>query len=371
MAAIGIKQAPNHEKNRRNIMAEVTLQHIYKRYAKSEAVRDVNLEIQNGEFIVLVGPSGCGKSTTLRMIAGLEEISAGDLLIDKKRVNDVSPKDRDIAMVFQSYALYPHMNVFDNMAFGLQVRNFAPKEIQTRVDEAAKVLGLETYLTRLPKELSGGQRQRVAMGRAIVRRPKVFLFDEPLSNLDANLRTKMRAEIAQLHKRYQTTTIYVTHDQVEAMTLADRIVVMKSGIVQQVGAPLELFAKPKNKFVAAFLGSPIMNFLPAKVVEQSIEVMGLTIAHPSVAPLSGKNVILGVRPQALLTSPSEGISATLEVIERTGAEAYLHAGLGEHHLIAKVDPTQSFTEKVFLRPDPNAIYLFDPDSEETLLYPNP
>jgi multiple sugar transport system ATP-binding protein len=353
-------------------MAEVTLQHIYKRYAKSEAVRDVNLEIQNGEFIVLVGPSGCGKSTTLRMIAGLEEISEGDLLIDKKRVNDVSPKDRDIAMVFQSYALYPHMNVFDNMAFGLQVRGFEKSDIQSRVDEAAKVLGLETYLTRLPKELSGGQRQRVAMGRAIVRRPKVFLFDEPLSNLDANLRTKMRAEIAQLHKRYQTTTVYVTHDQVEAMTLADRIVVMKAGIVQQVGAPLELFARPKNKFVAAFLGSPIMNFLPAKVSASgdSLQVMGVNLAHPGLSGLAGRELVLGVRPQSLSATNAEGIPAMLEVIERTGAEAYLHARIDAHHLTAKVDPTQAFAEKVFLRPEPSAIYLFDPITEETLLYPN-
>jgi multiple sugar transport system ATP-binding protein len=366
-------------------MAEVTLQRIYKRYAKSEAVRDVNLTIKNGEFVVLVGPSGCGKSTTLRMIAGLEEISAGDLLIDQKRVNDVSPKDRDIAMVFQSYALYPHMNVFDNMAFGLQVRGMAKSEIDSRVAEAAKVLGLESLLTRLPKELSGGQRQRVAMGRAIVRRPKVFLFDEPLSNLDANLRTKMRAEIAQLHKRYQTTTVYVTHDQVEAMTLADRIVVMKSGVVQQVGAPLELFHQPQNKFVASFLGSPIMNFLPAEVSSSgdSISCMGITLERkgegsPSpyredgprselLTSLAGKKVTLGVRPQALHLAES-GIEATVEVVERTGAEAYLHARVGEHSVTAKVDPSTSVSDKVMLRPDANAVYLFDLETEKTLVF---
>jgi multiple sugar transport system ATP-binding protein len=350
-------------------MAEVALRHIFKRYTSGQdAVRDVNLEIQDGEFVVLVGPSGCGKSTTLRMIAGLEEISEGDLLIGQKRVNEVPPRDRDIAMVFQSYALYPHMSVRENMAFGLKVRGFAPKEISARVEDAAKALGLEALLERRPKELSGGQRQRVAMGRAIVRRPQVFLFDEPLSNLDAGLRIRMRAEIAQLHKRLKATTVYVTHDQVEAMTLADRLVVMKAGVVQQVGAPLEVFARPKNKFVAAFLGSPPMNFLSGKVGDDGRRFVATGFSFPlqGAEKLGGQEVTLGVRPQHLHPA-ADGISAGVEVVERTGTEAYLHARAGEATLIAKIDPSRELGERVTLAPDPAAIYLFDPKSEETLL----
>ena len=247
-------------------MAELRLDHIYKIYDKNvTAVKDFNLHIQDKEFIVFVGPSGCGKSTTLRMVAGLEDISEGDFFIDGKRVNDVAPKDRDIAMVFQNYALYPHMSVYDNMAFGLKLRKFPKDEIDRRVKDAARILGLEQYLDRKPKALSGGQRQRVALGRAIVRDAKVFLMDEPLSNLDAKLRVQMRSEIAKLHQRLQTTTIYVTHDQTEAMTMATRLVVMKDGIIQQVGAPKEVYEKPENVFVGGFIGSPAMNFLEASI----------------------------------------------------------------------------------------------------------
>jgi multiple sugar transport system ATP-binding protein len=349
-------------------MAEVSLRHVYKRYPKGDAVKDVNLEIKDGEFIVLVGPSGCGKSTTLRMIAGLEEISDGELFIGGKQVNHVPPRDRDIAMVFQSYALYPHMTVFDNMAFGLAVRGFDPAEIKRRVQEAAESLGLVEYLSRLPKELSGGQRQRVAMGRAIVRRPQVFLFDEPLSNLDANLRVRMRAEIAQLHKRLKATTVYVTHDQVEAMTLADRIVVMKAGIVQQVGAPLEVFAQPKNQFVASFLGSPPMNFLSGKVSDDGQRFLAPDASFPleGAANLAGREVRLGVRPQHLVPA-EEGVAAEVEVIERTGAEAFLHARSGAVPLVARVAASASFSGKIRLAPEAGAAYLFDLQSEETLL----
>ena len=249
-------------------MAEIVLDHVYKIYDnKVTAVTDFNLHIQDKEFIVFVGPSGCGKSTTLRMIAGLEEISKGDFYIDGKRVNDVPPKDRDIAMVFQNYALYPHMTVYDNMAFGLKLRKVPKAEIDKRVKDAAKILGLEDYLKRKPKALSGGQRQRVALGRAIVRDPKVFLMDEPLSNLDAKLRVQMRAEIAKLHQRLQPTTIYVTHDQTEAMTMATRIVVMKDGVIQQVGTPKEVYDHPRNVFVAGFIGSPAMNFFKGKLTD--------------------------------------------------------------------------------------------------------
>src|SRR3989339_50280 len=250
-------------------MAEVTLKNVTKVYEGGQvAAKDININVHDKEFVVLVGPSGCGKSTTLRMIAGLEEITSGELFIDNKKVNDVSPKDRDIAMVFQNYALYPHMTVYENMAFGLKLRKFPKEEIKQRVTDAAKILGLEDYLTRKPKALSGGQRQRVAVGRAIVRKPKVFLFDEPLSNLDAKLRVQMRAEISKLHTRLQSTMVYVTHDQVEAMTMGDRIVVMKDGFIQQIADPITLYDKPANKFVAGFMGSPPMNFMDGTIVKK-------------------------------------------------------------------------------------------------------
>ncbi|MBY6272315.1 MAG: sugar ABC transporter ATP-binding protein, partial [Bacillaceae bacterium] len=262
-------------------MAELILDHVYKVYDnKVTAVSDFNLHIKDKEFIVFVGPSGCGKSTTLRMIAGLEEITQGDLYIDGKRMNDVPPKDRDIAMVFQNYALYPHMTVYDNMAFGLKLRKFPKKEIEERVRNAAKILGLEQYLDRKPKALSGGQRQRVALGRAIVRDAKVFLMDEPLSNLDAKLRVQMRAEIAKLHQRLQTTTIYVTHDQTEAMTMATRLVVMKDGVIQQVGSPKEVYEKPENVFVGGFIGSPSMNFFWGVLEDGAIALGERKLAIP-------------------------------------------------------------------------------------------
>jgi multiple sugar transport system ATP-binding protein len=313
-------------------MAEVTLKGITKRFGDVVAVKDVNLEIADGEFLVLVGPSGCGKSTTLRMVAGLEEISDGELSIGGKRMNDVHPKDRDIAMVFQSYALYPHMDVKTNMSFGLKMRRMKKSEIEARVSRAAEVLELADLLRRKPKELSGGQRQRVAMGRAIVRDPKVFLFDEPLSNLDAKLRVQMRAEIAKMHQRIGTTIIYVTHDQVEAMTLADRIVVMDGGVVQQVGTPLEVFEHPKNRFVAGFIGSPAMNFIACKLEDGPVlRGNGFKISIPdahrrAVEGRSGE-MELGLRPENLkVEAPRDDIlQATVDVREPMGAETFLYA----------------------------------------------
>lgn len=292
-------------------MAELKLDHIYKIYDNNvTAVKDFNLHIEDKEFIVFVGPSGCGKSTTLRMIAGLEDISKGDFFIDGKRVNDVQPKDRDIAMVFQNYALYPHMTVYDNMAFGLKLRKFDKAEIDRRVKDAARILGLEEYLNRKPKALSGGQRQRVALGRAIVRDAKVFLMDEPLSNLDAKLRVAMRSEISKLHQRLQTTTIYVTHDQTEAMTMATRLVVMKDGIIQQVGTPKEVYDRPENVFVGGFIGSPAMNFVSGKVEDGYFNLGSKKVAIPEGKMKTlrdngyvGKEVILGVRPEDLHDEP--------------------------------------------------------------------
>ena len=288
-------------------MAEVLLKHICKIYDGGvKAVNDVNIEIKDKEFVVLVGPSGCGKSTTLRMVAGLEDISSGELYIDGKLVNDVPPKDRDIAMVFQNYALYPHMTVYDNMAFGLKIRKFPKEEIDARVREAAKILDIEELLDRKPKALSGGQRQRVAVGRAIVRKPKVFLFDEPLSNLDAKLRVQMRAEISGLHHRLQATMIYVTHDQVEALTMADKIVVMKLGVIQQIGGPLELYNNPDNKFVAGFIGSPPMNFMICDVMAADDDIyvnegdfrLKVTPEQAKILkPYVGKQVTFGIRPE--------------------------------------------------------------------------
>jgi multiple sugar transport system ATP-binding protein len=313
-------------------MAEVTLKGVTKRFGEVVAVRDVDLEIADGEFLVLVGPSGCGKSTTLRMVAGLEEISGGEIFIGGKRMNYVHPKDRDIAMVFQSYALYPHMNVRTNMSFGLKMRRMKKAEIVARVEKAAEILELSGLLDRKPKELSGGQRQRVAMGRAIVRDPKVFLFDEPLSNLDAKLRVQMRAEIAKMHQRIGTTIIYVTHDQVEAMTLADRIVVMDGGVVQQVGTPLELFEHPKNRFVAGFIGSPAMNFIACTLEDGPVlRGEGFDIPIPethrrAVEGRSGK-VELGLRPENLKAeAPRDDVlQAQVEVREPMGAETFLYA----------------------------------------------
>ncbi|MBN2495967.1 MAG: sn-glycerol-3-phosphate ABC transporter ATP-binding protein UgpC [Deltaproteobacteria bacterium] len=328
-------------------MAEVVLKGITKRFGEVVAVRGVDLQIDDGELLVLVGPSGCGKSTTLRMVAGLEAISDGELSIDGKRVNDTPPKDRDIAMVFQSYALYPHMNVRDNMSFGLKMRGMKRAEIDARVEEAAQVLGLADLLARKPKELSGGQRQRVAMGRAIVRKPKVFLFDEPLSNLDAKLRVQMRAEIAKLHRRIATTIIYVTHDQIEAMTLADRIVIMDGGVVQQVGTPLEVYEHPTNRFVGGFIGSPAMNFIPCELAEgpalhaEGFELRLPEIHHRAVEGRSGK-VELGLRPDHLrvvLHGEKPGSAARLpgrvDVKEPMGSETFVYVTCGGRTLTVR------------------------------------
>ncbi|RDI96352.1 sn-glycerol-3-phosphate ABC transporter ATP-binding protein UgpC [Meiothermus sp. QL-1] len=335
-------------------MAKIKLEHVYKRYGnKVTAVRDFNLETEDGEFVVFVGPSGCGKTTTLRMIAGLEEITEGKLYIGDRLVNDVPPKDRDIAMVFQNYALYPHMNVYENMAFGLRLRRYPKDEIDRRVKEAARILKIEHLLQRKPRELSGGQRQRVAMGRAIVREPKVFLMDEPLSNLDAKLRVEMRAEIAKLQRRLGVTTIYVTHDQVEAMTLGQRIVVMKDGEIQQVDTPLNLYDFPANRFVAGFIGSPSMNFIRSRVLVEGgsvyftgdgFKVRADGALASSLLPYSGKEVWMGIRPEHIglkgWTSIPEGenvVRVQVEVVEPLGADTEVHAEVGGHTLTAKVD----------------------------------
>jgi multiple sugar transport system ATP-binding protein len=361
-------------------MAELKLDHIYKIYDnKVTAVEDFNLHIQDKEFIVFVGPSGCGKSTTLRMIAGLEEISKGDFYIDGKRVNDVPPKDRDIAMVFQNYALYPHMTVYDNMAFGLKLRKFPKDEIDRRVKEAAKILGLEPYLDRKPKALSGGQRQRVALGRAIVRDAKVFLMDEPLSNLDAKLRVQMRAEIAKLHRRLNTTTIYVTHDQTEAMTMATRLVVMKDGIIQQVGAPKDVYENPENVFVGGFIGSPSMNFFTGKIEEGKFTINNSSIAVPEgkmkvlrSKGYVGKTIILGVRPEDLHDEPvfidaSKGstIKANVEVSELTGAETMIYSQFEGQDFVARVDSRTDVTpgQVIELAFDMNKVHFFDAETE--------
>lgn len=361
-------------------MAELRLENIYKIYDnKVTAVSDFNLHIQDKEFIVFVGPSGCGKSTTLRMIAGLEDISKGDFYIDEKRVNDVAPKDRDIAMVFQNYALYPHMSVYDNMAFGLKLRKIAKDEIDRRVKEAARILGLEQYLDRKPKALSGGQRQRVALGRAIVRDAKVFLMDEPLSNLDAKLRVQMRAEITKLHNRLQTTTIYVTHDQTEAMTMATRLVVMKDGIIQQVGAPKEVYDKPENLFVAGFIGSPAMNFLYGKLEDGKFVIGDITVTVPEGKMKTlreqnyvGKDIILGIRPEDIHDEPvfiesSKGttVTAEVEVAELMGAETMLYSNIAGQDFVARVDSRTDIkpSQKIELALDMNKCHFFDKESE--------
>ncbi len=324
-------------------MGQVRLEHVSKTFEIHTVVKDFNLEIDDREFVVLVGPSGCGKSTTLRMIAGLEEISEGRIFIDDKLVNDVPPKDRDIAMVFQNYALYPHMTVYENLAFGLKMRKYDKKDIEVRVHEAAEILGISTMLERKPKALSGGQRQRVALGRAIVRRPKVFLFDEPLSNLDANLRVQMRTEISRLHKQLSTTMIYVTHDQIEAMSMGSRIVVMKDGIVQQVDTPLTIYNSPANQFVAGFIGSPTMNFFSGKIVKKEglmfVRDEGMLTLLLDDKARAGSNlpvdqpVVLGIRPEHIHSRPRDGASrpvkVTIEVTEPVGNEIFLYFVLGK------------------------------------------
>ena len=365
-------------------MASVTYDHVFKRFGDVVAVNDMNIEVADKEFLVLVGPSGCGKTTALRLLAGLEEISDGEIKIGDRVVNDVAPKDRDIAMVFQSYALYPHLSVYDNMAFGLKLRKTAKDDIKRRVGDAADILGIEDLLDRKPRQLSGGQRQRVAVGRAIVREPKVFLFDEPLSNLDAKLRVAMRAEINKLHQRLQTTFIYVTHDQVEAMTMATRIAVINKGILLQVDSPQNLYDSPNNLFVAGFIGSPAMNFFPAKLRKDNGKLMidtgAFAVAIPSenAKPYEtheGKNVIFGIRPEDIhdpkFTPPNvhtENIESQVDVTELMGNEIFLHMLSGENEFVARVDPRSNMRvgEKVQIAFDMDSIHIFDAETEEAI-----
>src|SRR5437763_1649338 len=339
-------------------MSQVVIRNANKKYGDVHAVKDVNLQIRDKEFMVFVGPSGCGKTTTLRMVAGLEAITSGDILIGDKVVNDLPPMDRDIAMVFQNYALYPHMSVYDNMAFGLKMRKFEKAEIKRRVDRAAAILDIGQLLARKPRQLSGGQRQRVALGRAIVRDPKVFLFDEPLSNLDAKLRVQMRVELKKLHERLGTTAIYVTHDQVEAMTLGDRVVVMKDGWVQQVGEPLDLYNKPANKFVAGFIGSPAMNFANVTVANGNGRLTAKNSGFELEVPAAhgdrlrghaGKAVTLGIRPEDLHiardSDPADmNIGAVAEVVERLSSEILRDVAVGPVTMVASVEPTDTARE---------------------------
>ncbi len=367
-------------------MAKVLLEHVYKIYPGNVvAVNDANLEIEDQEFVVLVGPSGCGKSTTLRMVAGLEEISKGTIYIDGKAVNDVPPKNRDIAMVFQNYALYPHMTVYKNMAFGLKLRRYPKDEIDKRVREAAEILGIQHLLERKPKALSGGQRQRVAVGRAIVRKPKAFLFDEPLSNLDAKMRVQMRTEISKLHTRLSSTMIYVTHDQTEAMTMGDRIVVMKDGFIQQVAAPMELYDHPANQFVAGFIGSPPMNFFQGTLEQKGGGIffnegrfaVRLEDAHAAkLNARAGQPVVFGVRPEdvadVLYTAnpnPEQQVKAKVEVVEPMGSETYLYLNTGKHNFIARVSvhDNADVNQELTLVLNMKKSHFFDPQTGETLV----
>jgi len=363
-------------------MGQVVLKGINKFYDSVHAVKDVNLQIHDKEFVVFVGPSGCGKTTTLRMIAGLEAISSGDISIDGNVVNALAPMDRDIAMVFQNYALYPHMSVRDNMAFGLKMRKFERGEIDKRVREAAEILDIGQLLDRKPRQLSGGQRQRVALGRAIVRHPRVFLFDEPLSNLDAKLRVQMRVELKKLHLRLGTTAIYVTHDQVEAMTLGDRVVVMRDGVVQQVGEPLELYNQPANRFVAGFIGSPAMNFAAVTVTEANgsliAENAGLHIKLPDATAQRlrghvGREITLGVRPEDLTVAGDADrdrpcFDAVIEVVEQLGSEILLDMKVGDSVMVASVEPTVpvKVRDKVRFAIRPSRLHVFDTKTEAAI-----
>ena len=364
-------------------MAQVVMRALNKTYdGDVHAVKDVNLDIRDKEFVVLVGPSGCGKTTTLRMVAGLESITSGRVLIDDTVVNDLAPMDRDIAMVFQNYALYPHMSVYDNMAFGLKMRKFDRPEIQKRVEEAADILGIRDYLKRKPRQLSGGQRQRVALGRAIVRHPRVFLFDEPLSNLDAKLRVQMRVELKKLHERLGTTAIYVTHDQVEAMTLGDRVVVMHDGRVQQVGDPLELYNAPANLFVAGFIGSPAMNFADVRIAAENGSLWavgdGIRLKVPAemtdrIGPHAGCPVTFGIRPENLRIAgdgDSEDLTldAEVEVVERLGSEILLDVAVGPTNMVASVEPTVTARvhDRLRLTVNPHRLHFFDDETEAAL-----
>ena len=366
-------------------MARVELKSVTKIYdGNVTAVDKADVAINDKEFVVLVGPSGCGKSTMLRMIAGLEEITGGDLYIDEKRVNDVAPKDRDIAMVFQNYALYPHMSVYDNMAFGLKLRKYPKAEIKQRVMDAAKILGIEEYLERKPKALSGGQRQRVAIGRAIVRKPKVFLFDEPLSNLDAKLRVQMRIEINRLHTRLQSTMIYVTHDQIEAMTMGDRIVVLKDGLVQQIDSPINLYNNPSNLFVAGFIGSPAMNIMKGDVVKNGalqFQSNDIKLSLPdetgkAIEKSGAREVYMGIRPENIYDegagagkSLSEGQTANIDVVEPIGNEIFLYLNFGNHNICMRTSPDKIYraNENTRIALELDKLHFFDAKTEEKIV----
>ena len=363
-------------------MGKLVLANLSRKFGSVEAVKDVSLSIHDGEFVVFLGPSGCGKTTTLRMIAGLEEITSGDIYLDGRLLNDILPAERDIAMVFQNYALYPHMTVYKNMAFGLKMRGVARADTKVRVMRAADILAISHLLDRYPRELSGGQRQRVAVGRAIVRNPRVFLFDEPLSNLDAKLRAQTRLELIKLHRQLSATSVYVTHDQIEAMTMGDRIVIMLDGSVQQVGAPMDIYQKPANRFVAGFIGSPPMNFLSARLVAEGAQLelrgQGLRIPLPAdkaarLGRTPGEEVLLGIRPENLLLRPPapacEPLLAQIEIVEAIGSDIYLNFSLAGTPMTARVEATADIKvgQEVALYPDPERIHLFDPQSGVTLL----
>jgi multiple sugar transport system ATP-binding protein len=352
-------------------MAAVTYDHVVKRYtADVTVVKDFNVEIKDKEFMVLVGPSGCGKSTALRMLAGLEAISEGRILIGDRVVNNVAAKDRDIAMVFQSYALYPHMSVYDNMAFPLQMQHMKKTEIDKRVRNASRILGLDNFLKRKPRALSGGQRQRVALGRAIVRSPKVFLLDEPLSNLDAKLRGQTRVELQKLHRDLQTTFLYVTHDQVEAMTMGDRIAIMNAGILQQVGTPGEIYDHPANLFVAGFIGTPTMNFVPATVSDSTAKASGFEVKLPK--PIAAQKGTIGFRPEAITDRIPEGspvLDMKVDVVERLGSDQFLYGLVGGDQVTARVDPRMAVApgDRVRLGLDTRGMHFFEAETEQALL----
>ena len=367
-------------------MANVILRNVTKRFKSVAAVDNLSIEVKDREFAVLVGPSGCGKTTALRMIAGLEDVTSGEIYIGGRFVNDVPPKDRDIAMVFQNYALYPHMNVRDNLGFGLKMRKFPRSDIDQRVQEAADILGIHELLDRKPKQLSGGQRQRVAVGRAIVRKPEVFLFDEPLSNLDAKLRVAMRAEISKLHQRLAATIIYVTHDQVEAMTMADRIFIMNAGALQQSGVPLEVYKQPANRFVAGFIGSPAMNFFEARIVKEKdayfIDAVGFKVKlpeafHSRIEEYANREVIFGVRPEDMAEhNPAEAdmngntITARADVVETLGFETFVYLTCGPHAIVARMEsPERPLTVGQTLKVDLKMVntHLFDKDTSRTIV----
>ncbi len=354
-------------------MAQVDLRNVRKSYGALEVIHGVNVTVRDGEFVVIVGPSGCGKSTLLRMVAGLEAISGGEIAIGERVVNTLEPKDRDIAMVFQNYALYPHMSVFDNMAYGLKIRKFTKSDIGDRVKRAADILELEALLDRKPRQLSGGQRQRVAMGRAIVREPAVFLFDEPLSNLDAKLRVQMRFEIQKLHRRLKTTSLYVTHDQVEAMTLAHRMIVMNAGRAEQIGTPMQVYEDPQTQFVAGFIGSPSMNFMPGRVEgggNIALEHGGTTRTNAAAGAEAGRSVMVGIRPEHLERSTPEMsvIEGPVEMVEQLGADMLIHVAHGPFTVLARLPhgPQPDIGTVVQFAASPSRIFLFDPTSGDRL-----